>query len=115
MRHYKFLVFTKPIDGREQEYDDWYQNIHLQDLVAVPGFKSAQRFRLKKTYQKPLRGDEPFDHLAIYDIETDDLDGVLAGMKRLSGKVVISDALDLPASSALFYEEYGAVVSSPGS
>jgi hypothetical protein len=115
MRHYKFLVFTKPIDGREQEYDDWYQNTHLQDLVAVPGFRSARRFRLKRIYQKPLSGAEAFDHLAIYDIETDDLDGVLAGMKRLSGKVVISDALDLPASSAVFYEEYGAVVSSPGS
>jgi hypothetical protein len=113
MRRYKFLVFTRPMDGREQEYDDWYQNVHLQDLVGVPGFKSAQRFRLKRIYQKPPSADAPSVHLAIYDIETDDLDGVLAGMKRLSGKVFISGALDLPASTSLFYEEYGAVVASP--
>lgn len=117
MKQFRFLVFTKPVEGREKEYDDWYQNVHLRDLVAVPGYKSAQRFRLNRVYQKPQMApaEEPYRNLAIYNIEADDLDTVIAGMKRLAGKVHITDALDNPASSAIFYEECGAVVTAPGS
>jgi hypothetical protein len=114
MRQYKFLVFTRPVAGREKDYDEWYQNIHLHDLVSVPGFKSARRFRWARTHQKPADADEP-QHLAIYEIETDDIDAVIAAMRTLRGKVSMSDAIDLPASSSMFYEEYGPIVTSPGS
>jgi hypothetical protein len=109
MHKYKFVVFTRPIEGREQEYNEWYQNVHLPDLLSVPGYISAQRFRLSRTHTV-LNGEVPFPYLAIYNIETDDIDEVLAGMKRLKGKIVVSDALDLPASSAMIYEEYGSLV-----
>jgi hypothetical protein len=109
MPKYKFLVFTRPVQGREQEYNDWYQKVHLPDLLTVPGYTSAQRFRLSRMHTA-LSGEVPFPYLAIYNIETDDIDAVLAGMKRLKGKIVVSDALNLPASSAMIYEEYGPLV-----
>src|SRR6185437_3188005 len=41
-----FLVFSNPIAGKEQEFNDWYQNSHLGDLTQLPGWNGAQRFRL---------------------------------------------------------------------
>src|SRR4051812_5666782 len=46
MPRFKFLAFTNPVEGREDEYNEWYTNTHLADLLRVPGLMSAQRFRL---------------------------------------------------------------------
>ena len=46
MAKYKFIVFSKPVAGKEEEYNDWYQNRHLGEVVQTPGFVAAQRFSL---------------------------------------------------------------------
>ena len=33
-----------PIAGREDEHNGWYTDRHLQDVLAAPGFASAQGF-----------------------------------------------------------------------
>ena len=78
MPSYKLIVMTQPVEGREQEYNDWYQGMHLADLVAVYGVKSAQRFRLSRTVVAD-RG--PLPDLAISEIETDDIDKTLDDLK----------------------------------
>jgi hypothetical protein len=95
------------LEGREAEYHDWYQNTHLQQVMALPGFKSGQRFRLNT----PLAEHETFPYLAIYDVETDDITALLAQMTSLAGteRLSISDTLS-PKAYAVMYEEFGAVV-----
>ena len=78
MPKYKLIVMTQPVEGREQEYNDWYQDAHLSDLVAVYGVKSAQRFRLSRTV---VADPAPLPYLAIYEIETDDIDKTLDDLK----------------------------------
>ena len=41
---YDFLVFSGAAAGHEDEYNKWYNEQHALDVVAVPGFVSAQRF-----------------------------------------------------------------------
>ena len=64
---YRLIVFTAPVDGREDDYNAWYNDQHLQDVVAIPGVRSAQRFKLRT-----LRAGH-FGHryLAIYEIDGD--------------------------------------------
>ena len=38
------LVMTEPLPGKEDEFNDWYSNVHLHELVKVPGIAAAQRF-----------------------------------------------------------------------
>jgi hypothetical protein len=104
MRRYRFIVFSRAVRGREAEYNDWYQNVHLADVVAIEGFTSAQRFCLAST----VIGEQGFPYLAIYEIETDDVAAVVARLYSRIGTdaMVISEALDLNAS-ALVYEEMG--------
>ncbi|OBK19083.1 DUF4286 family protein [Mycobacterium asiaticum] len=69
---------------REQEYNTWYDEIHLPELVAVDGIVSARRLR-------PVDGQGPY--IALYEIEGDDLAAILQAMSRT--KLTMSDALQL--------------------
>lgn len=109
MRRYKLLVMTEPTQGREREFNDWYQNVHLRDVVAVPGIKSAQRFRLD---HQIIPGAKPLPYLAIYEIETDDVQGVMKEMMARAGsaRMVISEALSMETTVGVVYEELGPAV-----
>jgi hypothetical protein len=43
---YVYMVMSDPLPGKEAEYNDAYQNMHMGDLVQLPGWTGAQRFRL---------------------------------------------------------------------
>jgi hypothetical protein len=43
---YAYLVMSDPLPGREFDFNDGYQNMHMGDLVQLPGWTGAQRFRL---------------------------------------------------------------------
>jgi hypothetical protein len=112
MPRYKLVVMTGPQEGREAEYHDWYQNSHLQQVMELPGFLSGQRYRLSTA----LAEHETYPFLAIYDVETDDIEAVLAEMRRRAGteSLTVSDAL-APKAYAVMYEEFGATVSAKDS
>ena len=109
MPKYKLIVMTRPVEGREQEYNDWYQDAHLPDLVSVYGVKSAQRFRLSRTV---VANREPLPYLAIYDIETDDIDKTLDDLRARvgTGEIFVSPALSKEDYFGAVYEEFGARV-----
>lgn len=75
MQEYTFVVFTNPVEGLEQEFDDWYVHQHLPDVLRVPGFKSGQRFELQSVQAKP--GHRPWRFMTVFELETDDLRGTL--------------------------------------
>jgi hypothetical protein len=108
MPSYKLVVMTKPVEGREQEYNDWYQNVHLDDLVAIDGVKSAQRFRLNQAVAGDL---PPLPYLAIYEVQTNDIDGVIRELNERSqtGRMFVTTALSTEIFCAV-YEELGPVV-----
>lgn len=108
MRQYKMVVLSNPVSGREHECDDWYQNVHLHEMVTLPGFKSAQRFRIAHTMQET----EPYQFLAVYEIETDAIDKTLQGLvsAAASGDLNLSDALHRESAYAVVYEACGDAV-----
>jgi len=70
MPRYTFVVLTNPVEGLEDEFNDWYTSKHLDDVLKLEGFVSAQRFRFvsKDPEQAPSH-----KYMALYDVETDDL------------------------------------------
>lgn len=89
MPHYKLIVLSDPLGDRDAEYNDWYNNIHLPDVLAVPGMVAAQRFKLKN-------GDR-WRYCAIYEIESDEPEKVIAELESRAGSEVmpLSDAFDM--------------------
>ena len=101
MQRYTFVVLTNAVDGREAEYNDWYFNTHLADVTAIPGIVSAQRFVLADSQRS---GKQPYKYLAIYEIETGDLQWVTEEIGRRAGTpaMFISDAMHADRLAAIF-------------
>jgi len=104
MAKYTFVVLTNPTAGKEAEYNQWYNGTHIPDVLSVPGFVAAQRFKVANAQM--AKADHPHSYLALYEIETDDVEGSLAELRKRSGTadMVMSDAIDLKTASATIFE-----------
>jgi len=113
MASYKLVVFSDSTEaGNEDEYNDWYTNQHLDDVVAVPGFVSAQRFKLKTL----VMGEFKTKYMAIYNIESDDPQKVMDAMmaRRGTDQMIISEALDVDNCDCALFETISKEVFAPG-
>lgn len=71
-------VETMPVSpDKEADYHSWYDGTHLAQILSVDGVVSARRFA-------PTNGDGPF--VAIYELDCDDLDAVVARLGELSAR-----------------------------
>ena len=86
--------YSNPVEGREDEYNDWYDNVHLPELLAMfPQIKSARR------YSAPSDSTSPQRYLTIYEIEGDLNTTVEAiDIAAAAGKLNLSDAIDVEGS-----------------
>jgi hypothetical protein len=82
---------TNPVEGREDEYNEWYSDVHIQEVVDIPGFISAQRFALSPSQ---MGGQCDYRYLALYEIEADDVKTALDNLKAARPNLRMSDALD---------------------
>ncbi|MDA3644252.1 hypothetical protein LZ318_31435 [Saccharopolyspora indica] len=108
MPRYTYVVLTNPVEGKEDEFNDWYTNTHVHDAVRVPGFVSAQRFKLAGAQRSESR---PWGYLAIYELETDDLQASVDELAKRynTPDMVISEALH-PERLGLIFEAMGPLV-----
>jgi hypothetical protein len=45
VKKYVLVVPSNPLDGQEDIYNGWYDDVHLADVCAIPGFTGAKRYR----------------------------------------------------------------------
>jgi hypothetical protein len=69
-----FLVFSSPADvERDGEYNDWYQNVLVADVLKIPGVVAARRYRLADLQGSMFAGfANGNQYLAMYDIDGSD-------------------------------------------
>lgn len=65
------IVMSNPNDGRHDEFNDWYSNIHVRDVMRLPGSAAVQRLGLADA--QPAGGggampDRTYDYLAVYEV-----------------------------------------------
>ncbi len=69
MTKWFYMVQTVCTDpAREKEFDEWYDNTHIPDLLKAEGFVRATRY--VNNDNVPGEGK----YLAIYEVESDDID-----------------------------------------
>jgi len=70
MGRYLLLAFSDCKDpAREKEFNDWYSDIHVPDMLEVPGMISATRWVSAESKEGQSR-----KYLALYELETDNLE-----------------------------------------
>ena len=107
---YLQVTFSNPVEGKEAEFNEWYDKVHIPELLAIPGMLSATRYDLRDAEVYRVEGGMPQEHryLTIYEMEGD-ADAILAKIMEgvSSGEIVMSDSLDLPSSRMSFWNARG--------
>lgn len=108
------LVFSNPAPGQEEAYNRWYDEEHLDEVVAVPGFVAATRYRLDDA-QLAGQPECPHRYLAIYEFEGD----AERAMERLgdelaSGRMALPDSIAAEQTRGWAFEALGERVTAPG-
>jgi hypothetical protein len=102
-----FVVISRPVPGREDEFNTWYDEVHLPEVCAVPGFVGARRYR-----RSASADDGMPDYLAVYDIVAEDPAACVADLVNRSraGELKLHDALQMdPPPLTGLYEARGTV------
>jgi hypothetical protein len=88
------IVSSRPSDpAREDEYHDWYDHTHIPEILAIPGFVAARRYRaVDRATGEPLADGT---WVAVYDIDADELTAPVRelGARSAAGEMSRSDAL----------------------
>jgi hypothetical protein len=84
MAKYLLFAFSDCKDpAREDEFNDWYDNTHIPDMLEVPGMLSATRWMSAESREKQHR-----KYLALYELETDNLEEFNAGVRERGMRTV---------------------------
>jgi hypothetical protein len=113
-----YLVFSNPVEGKEDEFNTWYDTVHLPEVLATPGMRTAQRFKIRETdithhseMPKPAHR-----YLLVYEM-TGDVDEIMGKIRAAaqSGVLQMSDSLDVMNVAMSFWAPLGPkVVKDPG-
>jgi len=103
MARHLLVVMTNPTDGKEDEYNDWYSDVHLDEVVEIPEFVSAQRFKLADTQLKDIltpeergssvHGESQHRYLALYEMEADTAADAVQALRQARPNFQMTDAL----------------------
>ena len=75
------IVFSQPPEGvPEDDFNTWY-DAHLDEILSIPGFVSAQRFRLEPAVVDP-DVPAPYRYIALFELAGDP-GPIMAEMARM--------------------------------
>ncbi|PXW24482.1 UNVERIFIED_CONTAM: hypothetical protein DES50_12610 [Williamsia faeni] len=104
------IVYSNPLEGRDDEFNEWYDNVHIPELLAIPGMLSAQRYTLRDTeiYRAP-GGSVPDQRYAIiYEMEGE-VEVIMTKIREAvaSGQIHMHESLDMNSWKLAFWTPRG--------
>lgn len=115
MKKFTWLVMTNCDPAHEREFNTWYDDIHLADLLKIPGVVAARRAQLAGQQAKFVDGvlmlcdsksiDAKFRYLAFYNIESNDVASVLETIKARAGTSDMPISPFLTEAHTVLYED----------
>lgn len=97
------LVLTEPTPGKLDEFNEYYENLHLDEVLATTGWDTAKRFELVDE----AGGKCPLKHLAVYEVATDDPGDIIPALNRSRPERQQSSALNRKTASIWVFSETG--------
>lgn len=98
MAKFVLLAMTNPVEGREAEYNDWYDNVAYPTYKSIPGLVPLGRFRAVDVPPMfPFQIKNQFGYLSIYYFEAEDVAVFMESVKDAFGRhpeYSLSDDID---------------------
>jgi hypothetical protein len=107
------VVMTEPVAGRDDEFNEWYDNVHVPEMLKVPGVSAAQRFVAVPSNAGVVPAQR---YMTIYEFDVD-IDDALSNLTEARPRTTrhISDALDESASVVYAFRAMGARIEASNS
>lgn len=95
MNEYILIVYSNAAQGQEEEFNRWYNEVHLPDVLALPNYTSARRFKLIDFKLDEMAPDPEHQYVAYYYLKSDDPVGALNDLRDrvLTGKILMSESM----------------------
>ena len=111
---YSWVILTNCREGRNSEFEEWYDTIHIPDLLRIPGIVSGTR--CKATQVQAIMTDEgafalthdldhAFQYLSIYKLDTEEPQAVLQEVMRRAFTPEMQITEDLCGVQATLFED----------
>lgn len=102
-----FFALTNAAEGREDDFNAWYDDYHLREVVErIPCFMAGQRYRLADE-QHSRWPRSPWKYLAIYEVQAESAAAIhAAAAGALKGAQPAGGSLD-PHHIAWVFESIG--------
>jgi hypothetical protein len=104
MKH-MVVVLTEPTNGREEEFNEYYEDLHIDEVLATTGWKSGQRFKLTDQ----IGAKCPLPYLAIYEAHGDDPKQVIQTLNESRPERKQSTAINKKTAAVWIFSETGPV------
>ena len=110
---YYMTVFNNPAQGKEAEYNRWYQEEHAPNIVAGAGFVNGQRYVEAGAGVGPSQS-APRTYMVMYRIDTSDLNATYQNMKATAPKPTIMP-VDSSSNFSVSFKHLGGEIKGHGS
>jgi hypothetical protein len=118
MARYIMTVRSNPVAGREDEYNQWYDQFHVRELVQTPTLVAGQRYKLAPIEMPDYPGYQKAKHryMVVYEIETDSLEQTkqILWSPQNVGRIKQSTAFDSSNVDCQIYVPIGPRVAKDG-
>lgn len=110
-RNHLLVVLANAAPGTDEELSRWYEEVHIPDLLTVPGVVSAKRFRLTENQMRGVK-TRPYEYMVLYQLESDDPKAVVDDIaSRLrAGQFAVSPTLDVARTLNLLFKQTGETI-----
>ncbi len=98
MGKHVMVVLTNAADGRDAEFNEWYDKVHLVEVLEAEGIQAARRYRLSDAQ---IMDEKPYRYLALYEIDGDPKE-VIESLEKRSASMNMSDSMAEQALANVF-------------
>ena len=110
----RFIVLSNPIAGEDDTFNKWYDEVHVPEVLEVPGVIAAQRYDLAEL-EVPDDEDLPTQlpppthrYLVIYELDRAPQAVMAEFIDRvMTGKLSLGETLDLTTVSMTGWVPHG--------
>lgn len=98
---YVLHITSRALPGRDEEYDRWYGETHVGEVLALPGFLSCDRYR-----ELGMDGRPTGTFVAQYQVETDDPAALLQALFTAAPTMKMTDSIDRDSTAFAFLQPH---------
>ncbi len=97
------VVLSEPSEGQDEAYHDYYENTHLDEVLATTGWKRAQRYALVDQKGAPCE----LPYLAMYEAYAEDSTEIIKTMDDTRSQRQQSKSLNKKTAAVWVFRELG--------